>query len=369
MAGLRAGTTRRRNLVALLVVGLGASAGGYFLAPEPRARHVVDAVPEGAFLVITVDIDRVRRSGLMDDLGSVRRPELDDLSRACGFDPLDHAREAVIAVPEGGEPGDFGVAVSVDLSCDQIVTCARQVIAGRGATASVREEEGYTIVEDESPESKHAQLAMRAGSPLFIGRGAWLRQVRHAFDGRVHRASAQKDGHTQLRDTVAARDSAVTASALLPPELRRNFRDEVALGQKAAGPTFNAVLAVRAIAVALHAGDDAGGDGLEASVSCDTEEACATLRDFAEKKRSALAGDFGMRLIGLGALLEHARVELRPRELRISANASARAMARIVNLGLGAGAAANPATSRVPRPALAAPIVPDETLSVPARDR
>jgi hypothetical protein len=357
-------TTRRRNLTALLLLGAAAIAGGYFAgAPRPALR-AFDAVPQGSFLVITVDLERVRRSGVMAELGFVGRGELDDISRTCGFDPLDHAREAAIAVPEGGEPGDFGVAVVVDLSREQVVTCATRVLEARGAIANVHDEDGYMIVEEHESGSKNARIALKEGSPLFIGRGLWLREMMRAFDGRGARAAAKKDGHAALRETVGGSGAALTITAILPPELRARLRDEVDMGQKPGGPTFNAVLSVREAAASVRAGDDAGKDALLATAVCDTPEACGALRDFLEKKRKAVAGDLGVRLIGLGAALDDMRIEAHGSAVQIALTASAPEIARAVRRGFGAQALAGKPS---PRAGDAATPAPDEVID--GRDR
>lgn len=137
------------------------------------------AAPDDAWLVLTVDVAAARP--LLELLlqsgggfaGVTRAAGLGSLSGACGFDPVPHIRELMVAMPEGGERGDFGVAFSADLTVEQLARCARKAIGARGGTPSTGARGGFVVIGDASAPDQ-ARLAYRDGGPFLVGRGAWL---------------------------------------------------------------------------------------------------------------------------------------------------------------------------------------------------
>ncbi len=325
-------TTRQRNLAVLIVIGLLAAIAGYFGESPHALVRAMDAVPEGSFLVVSIDVARVRSAAVLEELGFVQKQGLDDVTAACGFDPIDRAREAVIAVPEAGEPGDFGLAVVVDLQRDEVVACATKVLTARGGNPTVHDEDGYSIVEDTNLGASRPRIAIRDGSPLFIGHGAWMRQMMGAFDRKTPRP-AVTSAHVRLRDELHAQDAAISATAILPTSLRERLRSEVDNGQKTGGPTFSAILQVSEVGVVMRLGQDAGPEGLDAVARCESALACNTLRDFIERKRTVLANDWGVKLIGMATLLESMRMHTQDAELFLDLDAPAAEIARVVNRG------------------------------------
>ena len=324
-------TTRQRNLAVLIAIGVLAVVGGYFGGGSPPAPHPMDAVPDGAFLVVSVDLGKLRSAGVLDELGLLNQRGRDDVTAACGFDPLDRAREFVIAAPEEGEPGEFGVAVTVDLDRDQVLDCAKKVLSARGGNPTVHEEDGFSIVEDTSLGVARPRIAVRTGAPLFVGHGPWLRAMMHAYDRQGPRAAATS-AHVRLRKELDGDHAAITATASLPASLREKLRADVEGGQKQGGPTFSAILQVSEAAIALHVAGDAGGaDGVHAIAQCETAQACVTLRDFIARKQTALEKDWGVKLIGMATLLEAMHLETRGAELELDLAAPASEIARVAN--------------------------------------
>lgn len=357
-------TTRQRNLAVLITIGVLAAIAGYFGESPRSVPRAMDAVPDGAFLVVSIDVAKVRGAGVLEQLGFVGKQGLDDVTTACGFDPIDHARELVIAAPEDGEPGDFGVAVTVDLDRDQILDCAKKVLGARAGNPMVHEEDGFSIVEDTSLGATRPRIAVRTGAPIFVGHGAWMRQMMRAFDRQAPRPPSTSP-HVRLREVLHAQHAAISATAILPSSLRERLRAEVESGQKAGGPTFGAILQVSAAAIAMRLGADAGTEGVDALAQCETEQACATLRDFIDKKRTALMNDWGVKLIGMAALLESMRLQLHGAELVVTLDASAAEIARVTNR---AWTSTAPSAPPLVRDAGTAPLRrADETIG--ARDR
>src|SRR5690349_20116088 len=95
------------------VVGLRAA-----LAPSSSTSSVLQATPADAWLVIAADVvaarpllvPLLRSTG--GPLTATRAAGLGPIAAACGFDPVEHLREVMVAAPEGGERGDFGIAFS-----------------------------------------------------------------------------------------------------------------------------------------------------------------------------------------------------------------------------------------------------------------
>ncbi len=357
-------TTRQRNLAVLIAIGVLAVVAGYFGESAPRMPRAMDAVPDGAFLVVSVDVGKLRAAGVLEQLGLLNQRGLDDVTAACGFDPLDRAHELVIAAPEEGEPGEFGLAITVDLDRDQVLDCAKKVLSARGGNPTVHEEDGFSIVEDTSLGVARPRIAVRTGAPLFVGHGPWLRAMMRAYDRQAPRALATS-AHVRLRKELDADKAAISATAILPSSLREKLRAEVEGGQKQGGPTFGAILQVSEAAVALRVAGDAGGvDGVRAIAQCETAQACETLKDFIVRKQTALSKDWGVKLIGMASLLDAMHIDLHGTELELALDAPAAEIARVANR-------AWTFTATSPRQIQDAGTAPlrraDET--IPARDR
>ena len=316
-------TTRRRNLLVLALVLAVAAAGAVFLAPPWRTRDAVEAIPSGAFLVVTVDLVALRASPLARDLASVR--EVSDVAELCGFDPLARARTVAIGVPEKPD-GVFGLAVTHDLGRDELARCAERVMSARSATASITQHGSWTVVEQRGllEGATRPKIAYRDGAPLLVARGDYLATMQAALDGETPRVTEGHD-HAALRARAAARagkNAVLVATALLPKSVRDRIKDEMsdeAEPSESKRKTMDAILAVTAVslAVASH------GEDLDvfAELDCETDAACATVHDFLERKRKSLAKEPAARFVGIGALLDALRIEPKGSSLELSLSA------------------------------------------------
>jgi hypothetical protein len=307
-------TTRSRNVLVLaLVLALGA-AGAWLLAPTVRERAAVEAVPSGAFLVVTVDLVKLRASPLAHELSNVR--EVSDVAELCGFDPLSRARSVAIGVPEKPD-GVFGVAVNHDLGRDELARCAERVMSARSAMPRVTQRGSWTVLEQEGvlSEATRPKIAYRDGAPVLVARGDYLATMQAALDGQTPRAI---DGgeHAALRKRILRRAGSgalLVATALLPKRVRDRIQQEMtdegdapASSQK----TMSAILSVSAVGLAITA----RGDTLDAfaELDCESEDACAAVRDFLDRKRKTVAARPAARFIGLAGLLDALRMDARP---------------------------------------------------------
>ena len=319
--------TRTRNglvLAAVLVLG---AAGALVLAPAASKRRAVEAIPSGAFLVVTVDLAALRASPLAKDLGGVR--EVSEVSELCGFDPLAHADSVAIGVPEKPD-GVFGLAITSDLPRDALVHCAERVMSARSAMPHLTQHGGWTVVEQEGIlEAARPKIAYRDGAPLLVARGDYLATMEAALDGQTPRA-VDASGHAALRKRALA-NAFFVATALLPKSVRDRIETEVSDGaapSESNKKTMDAILSVNAVALSIAP----HGDQLEASaeLDCDADEPCATLRDFLDAKRKSLANEPAARFAGVAGLLDALRLDTKGPSVALRLTAPESELARAV---------------------------------------
>jgi len=362
-------TTRRRNLIALVAVLLAAAVAAYLGTPPHRQRLASDAIPAGAFLVVTMDLSGLRTSPLAKELGTFR--EVSEVAQRCGFDPIERAKTVAIGVPEKPD-GVFGIAVTSDLTRDELAHCADRVMSARGASPHITEKNGWALLEQDAVVEAMApkgRIAYRDGAPLLVARGDYLASMQSALDGKTPRALGEADAeHAALRKSAEAHSNAplLLATAVLPKSLRDKLKKELE-AEAAAEPggvateTMNAVLSVSSVAVAISSRASNDLD-LFAELRCESESACVTVRDFIDKKRKALAKQAGVRFIGLGALLDALVLEVHGSLLDLTLTAPESEVARVVR-GVLSNATPPPATSTLPSPsASSASLRPDETV-------
>ncbi len=203
-----------------------------------------------------------------------RRPRA--ASAACGFEPLEHVRELMVALPEGGDRGDFGVAFSADLSMAELVACAQKAIAARGGIPSTAVRGGFSVVSDANTPAA-ARLAYRNGGPFLVGRGPWLDAMIDAADGRAPRAKAE---HDALRTALSPAGSPPrpSSSPRLPKSLRDRVRADSDTGvDSRPNEAFAGVLGVAEAGGAITPGPG-GSDGKSGpTTEVDLELRCETL--------------------------------------------------------------------------------------------
>ena len=336
-------TTRRRNVLLLLGVLALAAVGAFYLTPAASEPAAVDAVPSGAFLVVTADLAALRASSLAKDLGGLR--EVSDVAELCGFDPLAHAKSIAVGVPEKPD-GVFGVAITSDLARDALVHCAERVMSARSAMPNVTQHGSWTVLEQEGfiAEATRPRIAYRDGAPLLVARGDYLATMQAALDGRTPRA-VSAEGHAALRRR-APKDAFFIATALLPKSVRDRIQHEMtdendtSESQK---KTMNAILAVSAVSLAAAP----RGDLLElaAELDCDTEDACATVRDFIDRKRKSIASQPAARFAGIAGLLDALHLDAKGPSLELRLTAPESEIARAIRAILSSAFAPAPKTA------------------------
>src|SRR5262245_24923261 len=136
-------TPRARNLTALGMVAAAILLAAWLV--RRASSDSLRAVPASSFLVLSIDVDSLRRSPLFKAaLGpeGARTLGFSALEASCGFDPLDRASAIHLAVPDSGEPGDFGVVATGEVTADELVTCGQKVVAGGGRSVPPARDQG-----------------------------------------------------------------------------------------------------------------------------------------------------------------------------------------------------------------------------------
>jgi hypothetical protein len=277
------------------------------LAPSSPKSSVLQAAPADAWLVVTADVVAARPllEPLLRSTGGLstatRAAGLGPITAACGFDPAEHLRELMVAAPEGGERGDFGIAFSADLTKDELAACARKAVAARGGTPSTTTRGDYAVVGDDSAPAQ-ARLAYRDHGPFLIGRAGWLDAM---IDASTSRGAPTPSRHLGLRATLAPPGGpprALVITAILPKSLRDRLKATEIEAGTGASAAFGGVLGVEEAGAAVTTSDAT--TALEVALRCETPAACVEVKELIEKGRRALAGDFAVRLMGFGPMVD-----------------------------------------------------------------
>jgi hypothetical protein len=310
--------TRTRNAL-VFAAAAGVTVAGLAVVARARrppdlAPHALDAVPSGALLVASADLTALRGSPVGVPLFREGReiPGLGKVRDVCGFDPMDSLTEVAIAIPAAGEAGEFGLVAAGAIDDEALLACASKVIDARGGHAVTTAIGSFRSVRDATLSTTGGEIAVRKGGPLLLGAGAYLRAMIDTADGRAPSVRTSV-AHAFLGREVGAASARVTV--VLTPEQRRTLADELESGG-AAGSPAGSVLA-GALGVTLQGPTVA----LHAVLSCESAAACTKLAETLDKQRAAHAGDFAVRVVGFGAVLEqikivpegavvHARVDL-----------------------------------------------------------
>lgn len=364
-------TTRARNLLFLVAV-VGVAVLGFVLA-RPKdtvlaGGGVMDAVPKDAFLVAIVHVDALRASPLVKPLAQGAPARLlgvpSAVQQACGFDPIARVHDVALAVPEGGERGEFGVAAATDLTTEEIVGCAKKAIEARGGTARVGQRDGFTTVEDASeaataqdPGKQTPKLATIPGT-IVVARGPWLDAMIKALAGRAPRVK-DNAAHAELFAALATRAAgrktqpAIIATAVLPASLRTRLKSEMGAEIAADGgppqnPAMSGVLGVATAGVAITAGASGEDSIADVEMRCDDDAACAEVETLVQRQRLAWSQNLMLRLFGLGPLVESLSVEARGRVIHAGARAPTDPLASGIERAMSALAAQKSATPAPP---------------------
>lgn len=297
--------TRTKNalvlaLTAAITAGALVFVGRSRKAPDLRVRSL-DAVPNGALIVVVADLDAIRASPLAGPLLREGReiPGLGKVRDVCGFDPLDTLDEVAVAVPAAGEAGEFGLVGTGTLDGEALLQCASKVIAARGGQAVVTSIGGFRSVRDVTLSSSGGEIAVRSRDLMLLGAGAYLRAMIDSADRRAPTIRASV-AHASLSRDIEGADIRVTA--VLTPEQRQTLTSELAQEYGGTSPGTSIV----AGALGVRVGPTLQVHGV---IACEAPAPCADLARTLSKARDERAADYATRLIGVGAALERLSIE------------------------------------------------------------
>jgi len=348
-------TSKRPFFLALALAAAGSLA---YAALTRASGGPLDAVPADSYLVATVDVAGLRASPLYAFLFEKDRTwGLGDLALACGFDPLTRIQELDIAIPETGEPGDFGVAASAEVTREELVVCAENIAGARGEPHRAETVGRFHMLENQ----KGHALAVHENGPILVGRAAMVRAMIAASEKRARGVRSNAE-HMALRTALVPPGvkALVVATALLPKDLRDRLKGEMGaeLGVDGSNAAFAGVLGVSAAGLSVRATED-GMLEARAELHCESETACAEVKKLALAKRLLWSQDLALRVVGLGALIDALEVDAQGKVL------TAKTRARVADLSSTLeriqklrGRVASPR----PKESHQAPIRPDEVL-------
>jgi hypothetical protein len=309
-------------------------------------------VPADAWLVALIDVEGLRASPIAQPLlgaggggdGGASTgvdkivPGLGTLADACGFDPVARIDQVVLCSPEGGERGDFGVAFTGRFTREELTRCADKIARARGGAPETSTRGAFAILEDKA-DTAHTRFAYREGGPFLVGRGAWLDAMIDAADGKAPR---ERPEHAALRQALSPQAGAssrllpaIEVTALLPASLRERLRGELGAELGSEGErTYATVLAVASAGLALGTGGPGSTTDLAAELRCDTPDACADVKTLIERKRLGFSRDLGLRLVGVGPLIDSLTVATQGASLSAAARAPTDDLARAIQRAL-----------------------------------
>lgn len=342
---LPAVTTRQRNLSILLAIAVVAGVALYLVQPQGGLARggILGAVPRDAFLLVTIDVEALRASPLALPLlggDSTKLLGVGAFAETCGFDPLTRVKEIALAVPEGGDHGDFGLLAMGDLRQAELLDCAQKVILARGGHPKLGKRGSFITVEDEDdPAGAKPRIALRDGGPLLVGRGTWLQSMIDAAEGKIPSVRAGSP-HLALREALTVyREGkparSIVATAVLPKSLRERLKREMGAELGAAEPGSNVamggVLSVETAGLAITAGSAGQDSEAAAELRCESADACDEVKKLILKKRLAFSQDFDVRLVGLGPIIDSLVVETKATALTASAHAPTEDVAKALD--------------------------------------
>ncbi len=329
-----------------LVFGVAALATGAVLwfvgqrqtTPLPVAGgHALDAIPAGAILVATADLDALRASPIAGPFLMPGR-EIQGVGKikdVCGFDPLDKIKDVAVGIPASGDSGEFGLAASGDFQEDAILDCAARVIQKRGGQPVTVPMGSFRAVHD-GASSSGGEIAVRKGGPLLLGGGAYLRAMIEAAEGKTPTIRASK-AHAALIGAVG--DGSLRLTFVLSPEQRRALAEGL---ERASSVLAGGLALTLGPVVKVHA-----------VLECPSAEACADVAHSLVSAKQTRAADLGTRIAGFGPVLERLSIEAEGAMVHARVDVSPEEAATLIDMAVKLGGFRHPMpsdTSESPRP-------------------
>lgn len=300
----------------LINIFIAAAVGAYLvvlLVRRPAASlrsPAMEAVPAGAFLVASADVDALRKTPLFARLLGADRDiaGLGKMRDLCGFDPMERVGQLVFVVPAGGEDGEFGVVAAGDVPADELIACTSKVIEKRGGQPVVSTVGSFRTVRDGTLVLSGAETAVRDGGPVLLGAGPYLRAMIDAADGRIATIRTSV-AHARLGEQVAGATARLTV--VLTPSQREDLAQALAEqgGPRGAASIFGGALGVTVGEKMV----------VQAIIACESADGCAEVAALLRKARDERAADVATRIAGFAGVLSAIQIEAQGETVRIRA--------------------------------------------------
>lgn len=297
--------------------------------PAASEPSLLAVIPAGSALVLTADVKALQRAPLgglvTQGLSRVRGTAA--LAGVCGFDPLTRLDRLAISVPSAElaaqeHPEDFGIVAQGRFTAEEIMRCARAVIAQRGGEALETRLGPFRTLRDRKTSG---EFAARDGW-LIVSGGSYFRDLLDAAQGHAMHASSENQArdarHAELRRSLGP--GTIVATWLLG---ERWF-------ERVAGEDGNARLSPLASLRALGAHIDVSDDArVRIILDCADEAGAARVAGLLAELRASL---HALPLDpALSSLAERLRVSQSGARLSLGVDPSAAELSALVGLLLG----------------------------------
>jgi hypothetical protein len=340
-----------------LVFGVAALATGAALwlvgarqKPPPVAGgRALEAIPAGAILLATADLDALRASPIAGPflLPGREIQGVGKIKDVCGFDPLDKIKDVAFGIPASGDSGEFGLAASGDFQEDAILECAARVIQRRGGRPVTVPIGSFQAVHD-GASAAGGEIAVRKGGPLLLGGGAYLRAMIEAAEGKTPAIKTSK-AHAAL--IAAVGDGSIRLTFVLSPEQRAALAGDL---DRAASILAGGIAVTLGPVVKVHA-----------VLECPSADACADVARSLTSAKQSRAADLGTRIAGFGAVLDRLSVEPEGAMVHARVDVSPDEAATLIDMAMKLGGFRHPMPSDA-APAIAPSATPSASASASA---
>lgn len=302
-------------------------------APTAPEMGTLAHIPAGPLLVAEVDVTALRKSPLGAQLLGEGRAiaGLGEIQQLCGADPLDGVQRMALAVPELAGVG-FGLFATGDIDRERLLSCATKIVEGRGGTP-VRETKGaFEVLLDSNrafEANETARLAVGERGPLLLTEPAYLGPALAV----TPETSAAQGPHQKLQELVPP--GVVVITAVLSETQRATLLDELRVQKATSSPLRSlrdGALSLRIVSPPATEGG-AAADGqvsLSAVLRCEDPEAAKALADDFGARRRKATSNIGLRLVGLGGLLDAIRLRSEDRRVHVDVTLPASEVARLL---------------------------------------
>ncbi len=310
-----AGAAKARWLGVAAVLGA-MTALGIYAERSARPPSIVDVLPRGTSLVAEIDLATARTSSVARALfaGPLLK-NVDEVRRICPKDPLDALERIAVAVPGGSAFGnDLAlVAVGRAIKAEDVLACARAVIAARGGIATITRRGTFTMIQE--GDGTRGVLAVRDSGPIAIGSGAYLASILDVADAR---AKSLRDDPVHDLSRRRATGAVATITFTLADELRGKMIADLP-------PEIAALARVSSATITIRPDEAQNAFALELTASCG-DGACLDLGKVVAALRDGIARDPRVAALDLAPAVAGAAIEVEGNALRVRTALQARAL-------------------------------------------